>query len=131
MAGTPGIGSVARASERFDFLLHGFQQPGPDALPEQLPEQIRCFFFFALQEGLSEFPVVHGGWLDLVLMPSCWCMRPTSHQPGVTPRGTLPTTTDGAVNRDYLTFLVGVNRYAWLELAVPTGWNSGFEYRLT
>jgi hypothetical protein len=39
------------------------------------------------------------------------------------------TTTGGAVNRDYLTFPAGVNRYAWLELAVPTGWNSGFEYR--
>jgi hypothetical protein len=40
------------------------------------------------------------------------------------------TTTGGSVNRDYLTFPAGVNRYAWLELAVPTGWNSGFEYRL-
>jgi len=62
VAGTPGIGSEARAAERFDFLLRGFQQTDPDALPEQLPEKIRCFFFFALQEGLSEFPVVQGAW---------------------------------------------------------------------
>jgi len=72
-----GIGPVARAAERFDFLPQGSQQPGPGALPEQLPEKIRCFSFFALQEGLSEFLVVHGGWLVLVLMPSYWCMGPT------------------------------------------------------
>jgi hypothetical protein len=71
-------------------FLHGFQQPDPDALPEQLPGKIRSFFFFALQVGLSEFSVVQGGWLVLVLMPSCWCMRPTSHQPVLTTRGTLP-----------------------------------------
>jgi hypothetical protein len=48
MAGTPGIGPVARAAECIDFLLDGFPRPDRDALPEQLAEQVRCFLFLRL-----------------------------------------------------------------------------------
>jgi hypothetical protein len=48
MAGTPGIGPLARTAECIDCLLDGFPQPDRDALPEQLAEQVRCFLFLRL-----------------------------------------------------------------------------------
>jgi hypothetical protein len=35
-------------------------------LAQHLAKQIRRFTFFALQEGISQFFVDHGGWLVLV-----------------------------------------------------------------